>query len=406
VYWILDIVRPQFMFGWAGAQGAFSQIVALATIAGWAVKGFGTWRFGRGRPIVVLMIGYFVWSGLSALAASNGSVALGFMTEQSKRVLMFIIAVTLVDSPSRVKTLIWVVAGSAGYLAFEMNLRYFGGFNEIQLLGYGGMDNNSMALAMVTCLAPAVFVGLYAKPLWQKALAFGAAAFIGHAILLTFSRGGMLGLLVSGVGAFIVLPKRPRYLMPMFLAFLIALRFTGPELRGRYSTAFAQEQDLDYSAQSRLELWTDCLKVMEKYPLLGAGPDHFGIIAPEFGWPAGKEAHSLWLQVGAELGVPAMVLLVLFYGLTIVRLWPVRRAGGDTDPWRTVVAFIAITSLTGFAAASQFVTMEGLETPMYIAVIAVGTLRQTRTEPSREVSKTIEQAAAARRARPIWAAPV
>jgi hypothetical protein len=405
-YWILDIVRPQYMFGWAGAQGAFSQIVAIATITGWALKGFGSWRFGRGKAIVVLILSYFVWSGLSALAASNGSVALGFMTEQSKRVMMFIIAVTLVDSPSRVKSLIWVVACSAGYVALEMNLRYFGGFNEIQVLGYGGMDNNSMALAMVTCLAPAVFVGFYAKPYWQKALAFAAAAFIGHAILLTFSRGGMLALLVAGAGALMALPKRPRYLVPMVLALLIALRFTGPELRDRYSTAFAQEEELDYSAQSRIVLWTDSIQVMKKYPLLGAGPDHFGIIAPEFGWPAGKEAHSLWLQVGAELGVPAMLMLVLFYGLTILKLWPVRRFGDDADPWQRYVAYLAITSLAGFAAAAQFVTMEGLETPMYIAVIAVGTLRQTRTELPRQALKPVSVPAAARRARPIWAAPV
>ena len=42
IYWIFDIVSPQYMFGWAGVQGPFSQIIAVATILGWAAKGFGT----------------------------------------------------------------------------------------------------------------------------------------------------------------------------------------------------------------------------------------------------------------------------------------------------------------------------------------------------------------------------
>lgn len=377
IYWIFDIVRPQYMFAWAGAQGSFSQVIAIATIIGWALKGFGTWRFGRGRFLVALFVASGGWGLLSALGAPDQGVALAFVRELAKRTTMFLLAVTLADSAARLKALAWVIAGSAGYVALELNLRYLAGFNEANAIGYGGMDNNSLAISLVTCLGPALFLGLYVKPWWQKGLAFGSAAFMGHGVLLTFSRGGLLGLIIAGAAAMLVAPKRPRYLFAMAVALALALRFAGPELRDRFDTTFSTEEERDYSAQNRVDLWMDCLQVMRKYPILGAGPDHFPLIAEEFGWPRGKEAHSLWLQLGAEIGVPGLALLALSYGLAVKRVWPLARARTTTEPglWAQHAACMVVASLCGFVVSAQFVTMEGLETPLYLVVLAVGTLR-------------------------------
>lgn len=377
IYWIFDIVRPQYMFGWAGTTGSFSEVIAIGTIIGWALKGFGNWQFGRGRALVVLFIAYGFWGILSAVAAPDHEVALNFVREVAKRSTMFMLAVTLADSRERLKMLTWSVVGSAGYLGLEFNLRYLGGFNEVNALGYGGMDNNSLAIMLVTCLGPAIFLGLYVKPLWEKGLAFASAALIGHTVLLTFSRGGLLGLIVAGTAAALIVPKRPRYVIAMVVALALGLRLAGPELRTRFDSSFSAEQERDYSAQSRVDLWRDCLLVMQRYPILGVGPDHFPLVAEEFGWPKGKEAHSLWLQVGAEIGVPGMLLLALLYLLTMKRMWRLARGrpGGEPELWAQHAACMVVSSLAGFVVSAQFVTMEGLETPLYVVVIAVGTLR-------------------------------
>jgi probable O-glycosylation ligase (exosortase A-associated) len=375
IYWIFDIVRPQYMFAWAGTQGSFSEVIAIGTMAGWIFKGGGNWRFGRGRVVVLLFAAYCVWVVFSAASASNQSVALNFVEGQAKRALMFAIAVTLADSHARLIQLAWVLVGSAGYLALEMNQRYLGGFNEVAQ-GYGGMDNNSIAISLVTCLGPAVFLGLYAKKRWHKAVALGSAALIGHTVLLTFSRGGLLGMLAAAAAALVFGPKRPRHLLAMVVAIGLGLQLAGPEVRARFATAFAENSERDSSAQSRLDLWMDCVEVMKKYPILGIGPDHFPLVAAEFGWPDGKEAHSLWFQMGAEVGIPGMLFLIAFY---VTAIWRLRRGAisrpVDGDRWTHFAALMVITSLVGFAVSAQFVTMEGLETPLYVAVIAVGTLR-------------------------------
>jgi O-antigen ligase len=378
------------MFAWAGADGSFSEVVAIATLTGWGLKGFGTWKFGRGSVLVGLFCAYSAWMVISALGAADGTVAFDALREHFKHLIMFIVAATLADSPRRVAQLAWVIAGSAGYLSLEMNLQYLGGFNEIQQLGYGGMDNNSIAVSLVTCLGPALFLGLRSRALWEKGFAFAAAALIAHTVMLTFSRGGMLAMIVAGVAAFIAIPKRPRYLVPVALAIALGLRLAGPELRDRFATAFAEDEERDYSAQSRVELWMDCVKVMQKYPVLGVGPDHFPLIAGEFGWPRGKEAHSLWLQIGAEIGIPGMSLLVLFYGFALWRLWRLARARtGETALWSRDTAGMVLTSLAGFVVAAQFVTMEGLETPLYIMVLAIGTLRSVAVSGERAKTLTV-----------------
>jgi O-antigen ligase len=388
VYWILDIVRPQYMFAWAGTEGSFSEIVAVATLIGWALKGFGTWDLGRGRLIFALLVANGLFVLLSAAAAPYQDVALAFLIEQLKRTLLFTIAITTADSVLRVKQLAWVMTGSAGYLGLELNLRYLGGFNEAQTFGYGGMDNNSLAISLLTCFGVALFLGFHSRVWWQKAIAFGCTALISHTILLTFSRGGMLGLIVAGVAAIAIAPKRPKYLLPLAGAALVVLSLTGPEVRARFESSFAEDRDRDESAQSRVELWMDCVEVMEKYPLLGAGPDHFGLIAPEFGWPRGKEAHSLWFQSGAEIGLPGVLSLLMFYLVAIWRLARLVRTStaSEEDRWTRHAACMVVTSLAAFVVSVQFVTMEGLETPLYVVAIAVATLRLVPSRRAQEVT--------------------
>jgi probable O-glycosylation ligase (exosortase A-associated) len=405
IFWLFDIVRPQYMFGWAGLQGDFSQVVALGTLAGWALKRFGTWNLGRGKFIYGLFVAHGVWVLLSALFASNHDVALAFVIEHLKRTLMFTVAITTADSIRRMETLAWVITGSAGLVAYGLNMRYLGGTNEAQQVGWAGMDNNCLAISMVTCLAVAVFLGLYARPLWQKAAALGAAALIGHTVLLTFSRGGMLGLIVAGIAAFAVVPKRPRYLAPVAAAAIVAIVLAGPQVRQRFMTSMDEQRD--YSAQSRLELWLDCLEVMRRYPVFGVGPAHFPLIAAEFGWPEGKEAHSLWVQLSAEIGLVGALLLLLFYVISMRRLWPLARATAATDDERWVhhAACMVVTALAGFVISVQFVSLVGLEAPVYVVAIAVATLRYVSQEHRVPVTAAVVTVPAAARSRSVSGRP-
>ena len=202
------------------------------------------------------------------------------------------------------------------------------------------MDNNSYAISLVTCTGLAGFLAWHSERWWQKALAAGSAAFMGHAVLFSFSRGGMLGLIVLAVVAFAVMPKGPKEYMAFALAVAVGLGLAGKEVRERFGTSFAEEDGTrEASAESRLVLWAACWDTIQKNPVFGVGPDHMPLRMEQYGFKKGKEAHTLWLQIGAELGLPGMFLLMSYYGLCLVRLWPIARGKtAVSDPWLAYLA--------------------------------------------------------------------
>jgi len=46
VYVCFAIIRPEFMWSWSVPEGNYSRIVAMGLLVGWAIRGFGRWRFG------------------------------------------------------------------------------------------------------------------------------------------------------------------------------------------------------------------------------------------------------------------------------------------------------------------------------------------------------------------------
>jgi probable O-glycosylation ligase (exosortase A-associated) len=376
VYVGLAVLRPQYIFGFAGDLSSLSLYVGGASLIGWAGRGFGSWRVGRARPIIVALLAFFVWYTLSALQALDQSRALPFVVELSKLVLPFLVGVTMMKGEKDWRPLLWTIVLAQGYVGFEQNLNYvFKGFNSAAD-GFGGMDNNFFAVSLVSVLGPAIALMLSSKTWFSRGLAGLAAALILHTILLTFSRGAMLGLVAVGITAFVLMPKRPIYLTGLLVTVLLAVQFTGPQLYARYSTILASEEDRDASAESRLDLWKDCLKVIEAQPVFGVGPANWKVVAASYGWPEGKSAHSVWMETAAEVGVPGVLALMMFFGFAVVRLWPIARQRlTEENRYEVALATGIILSIVGFAVAGQFVSAPALEPPYYIVMLGAAMLK-------------------------------
>jgi O-antigen ligase len=366
IYTIFSLVRPQQLFAFAGNLAGISEVIGVATLIGWVFKGLGDWNFRRSSPHVWLLLGFFLFTCLSALFADNGLIAQDYVIQRLKIVVMFLVGLTLIDSMAWVRRLAWALVIAQGYVGFEMNLSYVNGYNlaaENGLLG----DNNSFAISMVGGLGPAIFLGISAKQWWKKGVAFTCAALILHTVLLTFSRGGMLALIVTGAVVFVMMPKRLSMLLPVVLAAGLTVRLMGPEVTARFMTTFAEGEERDSSAESRLDLWADCLELVRRHPITGVGPSHFPLVAPEFGWPPGKSAHSTWMQAAAELGVPATFFFLAFnvYGMWRGLVMARRHARDELGPFGLYV----FSGMAGYIVAAQFVSIEGLELPYYTVLI-------------------------------------
>ncbi|MCC7009110.1 MAG: O-antigen ligase family protein [Acidobacteria bacterium] len=376
VYVGLAILRPQFIFGFAGDLTGLSWIVGVAVLIGWALQGFGSWKFGKAWPVIVPLLAFVGWYALSAALALEPEISLATIEGLAKLVLPVLVGLTLMKRESEWRPMLWTIVLAQGYVGFEMNSNYLiKGYNTAAI-GFGGMDNNFFGASLVTSLGPAVTLMISSRTWRTRALAGLAAAFILHTILLTFSRGAMVGLLAVGVVAFVMMPKRPLQVGALAATALVALYFTGPELLSRYATTFVSEGERDSSAESRLDLWRDCLQVANDYPAFGVGPANWRVIAARYGWPAGKSAHSVWMETAAELGYPGAFWLLAFFLIAAIRLWPVARSTLTPDNrYAVVLASGVVLGIVGFVVSGQFVSAPGLEPPYYLAMLGAAMLK-------------------------------
>jgi O-antigen ligase len=176
-----------------------------------------------------------------------------------------------------------------------------------------------------------------------------------------------------------MIPKRPKQVGALLLTALITFWFTGPELYERYASTFAEEKERDASAESRVDLWRDCLKVVAEYPMFGVGPTNWRFVAARYGWPEGKSAHSVWMETAAEVGIPGALVLLCFFGFAAIRLWPIARARlTDTNRYEVILASGVILSIVGFSVSGQFVSVPGLEVPYYVVMLGAAMLKTAR----------------------------
>ena len=392
VYFAFAIITPESMWHWAVPPGHYSRTVALALLAGWVLQSFGSWRFYGAKPLVYSIIGFWVWALISARMSDYVGHSMPFITSFAKILLPILVGATTIQTVGQIKALAWTLTLSQAYIAYDFNVAYtFHNFNRVTApIAYANMDNNSLCIAMVTGCGLAFFLALRDKVLWRRWMLFILAALLAHVPMFGESRGAMLALVVTGVATFIIIPREPKHYAIFILAIVIGLRLAGAAVVERFATIFVEGEERDYSAQSRLDLWKGCADLMLQYPLLGVGPDNWPLYAPDYGFPKGKEAHSVWFQTGAELGIPGLGFLLTWYVLTCWKLLQLVRKPGYMDPFLLDAARMVIAALVAFGVSASFVSLEGLELPYYVTLLGVCTIK-IATSPKHQREMYIKQ---------------
>jgi probable O-glycosylation ligase (exosortase A-associated) len=377
IYVSFAILRPETLWFWSVPQGGnYSRILAGGMLLGWALHGFGRWRLGPARGIVGAVLLFWLWSILGAAFAPHKDAAWLFVEDISKIVLPLLVGFTVIESKEQLNQLVWVIVASQGYVSWEANSLYFStptfGFELLEAMA--GVGRAVLGTSLVCTIPLAVFLVLTARATWQRGLALLCLVLIGHTVFLTFSRGALLGLLGSGFVFFLLMPRKGQYVWVLPVVAFVGFMMTGPQVWQRFGTVFSDTKQRDASAQSRIELWQNCLAIIPQRPLMGVGPDHFLLVSRKFGWDKPKEAHNLWLQIAAELGLPGVLGLFGYYALTGRRLLPLARRGSD-DPWFQWAAVSVVSALAGFLICSCFVTVQRLEVPYYVALVGASLIK-------------------------------
>jgi O-antigen ligase len=159
-------------------------------------------------------------------------------------------------------------------------------------------------------------------------------------VILSFSRGAAVGLAVLVIALLAMRMIRARYVLVVVIALALILvafpQYTNrlTSLAGVGGFESAGSSAVDNSLLSRITETAAAALVMVDHPVIGVGPAMFPTYYEAYANTVGilvrndaeREAHNLYLGVGAELGVPGLIVFLLV-GLSTVRmLFKARRA--------------------------------------------------------------------------------
>jgi len=205
-------------------------------------------------------------------------------------------------------------------------------------------------------LIPAVVLSLVAIFAWQswvkKALASTMLIVNSACLVLTFSRGGWIGLLVAVFTAMILLvywwslqmpPFWRTWSLPIMLGGLLgllvlAVLFVEP-VRLRVFSIFADRQDS--SNNFRRNVWDAVFEMIRDRPIIGIGPGHnsFNKVYPLYQRPrySALSAYSILLEVAVEMGFVGLTcflwLIVVTFNTAFLQLRRLRQSRNIQGFW-------------------------------------------------------------------------
>lgn len=366
---IMAFVNPH-SYAWGVETLPWAQMVILPTIAGVLVFNREGWDALKTRE-GLLIIALWGWFGITTLVSTNdpmfqhhSSYTIQRWTDVSKILFATILTIPVLNSFERLRMFVLVVAGCFGVFILKSVpfMILSGGAYRI----YGPpdsmiADNNDFGLALNMTLPLFFFLAqTESRPWLKRVLVFLALATI-PAILFTYSRGALVGLLAIGALMFIRLPMQQRLLMtPVILIGLTVAVVFAPD-SWQYRMKSITNYSTDSSAQGRLNAWRFAINLAADYPIRGGG---FGTFTEElysrYSFVRTEEAltaHSVYFQLLADHGYVGLLLYLALMGsafLTTSRLYKQAEMRDDSVAMRYANMFRF--SLIGFAASGAFLS--------------------------------------------------
>ncbi len=383
VYYLFAVLRPQFLWQWVPLpELGWSRYVAIATVAATFAASFDIipfvppgverirGKFGRSQVLIAL---FASWIFVTYFTARDQNQAFDYFIEYIKLFAMMAVSMVLLCTFDQIYRLLLIAVITLAYISYEVNVLYFStGYLGIYRNGYGGLDNNGAGLMLAMGVPGCILLWDGIRSRWRWFFLALVPVTV-HAVLMTYSRGAMLSLLV--VSPLIAVRCQRRLQMAVFGAvlFLGAIPvLAGPEIQARFFTLENTEED--DSANSRRMSWAAAWNMAKDNPIFGVGIRNANLLSYQYGADMeGRTIHSQYLQIAADNGFVGLGL----YLAMIASVWAdtrfCRRAvkGKDDVQSRRIylVATGVETSMVVFCFGGAFLSLENFELPFLMLLL-------------------------------------
>jgi O-antigen ligase len=326
LFTLLLYLRPQEMF--PEVFGTFPLVKVVAIVA---MLSYLAAKLAKGEQLTILplelkMIGVIALLGVifTPLAEdTQGSLDM-LLDLFIKVIIIFVLMINLITTRKRLRSMMSLIVVCGAILAFLAVKSYLiGEFVTIEkknvgvvglrIVGaVGGIfgNPNDLAISFDLLLPLAVALALTSSGL-KRVVYFACALLFAAGVVVTFSRGGFLGL-VAMVGVLLwKISHQNRALMTMaFIVMFGVFVFAMPSgYTGRISSIFNIGEDPTGSAETRRDMLERAAIVAAHHPIIGIGMGNFHIYSIHE-----HVAHNSYLEIAAELGLAGLAAyLVLVF---------------------------------------------------------------------------------------------
>ena len=216
-----------------------------------------------------------------------------------------------------------------------------------------------------------------------------AMVLTGITVLGTYSRGGLIGLVIVSVALLFKSRRRVALGVALVIIGATAYHFMPPQWTERMGTL--QEAKQTDSGQTRIQSWEFATNVALHRPLVGGG---FNVYQSNAMWqaygPAGanpRAIHSIYFRVLGEQGFPGLFLFaaLLVTSYRSCRLVRKRTRDSSEQRWAFDLASMLQVSLVAFMVSGAFLPMTYFDLTyqlMALCALLEFRVRDAETQPS------------------------
>lgn len=225
-------------------------------------------------------------------------------------------------------------------------------FEDIKFRAYSTFANPNVLGEYLLLTIPFAFAYIInGKSLVTKFISFGIFSVMILCLLLTYSRGCYIGILLA-VGVFLVLWDK-RFIWFAFIGLLLLPLVMPESIINRFTSIGNLE---DSSTSYRVNIWLGTINMLKDYWICGTGPgiDAFNQVYPLYSYNtiAAPHSHNLFLQLMCDAGIIGVgtfiAILYKFFRTTCSYL------SVETDKESRVFIIASIAAIIGFAVQSMF----------------------------------------------------
>ncbi len=365
----IEYVRPQDLFGIGFLRPAF---IIVLVLFGFILKNNG---IEKSKCDQIRMMWYFIFLlSLYIPFAVNNFHAYNTTVLMLKYMPVIISIIICVNSLERLKVF----------------MRYFTGFMiyvSVYSLNHNGMgsgsffvDENDVSLYINMILPFCYFFFLIEKNIKYKILYLSGLVFGLMAVVISFSRGGFVGLVAV---FFVIWLLSPRKFLSLVLVAIIGstiFMYSGDKYINEMSTVTNTKES---TASARIKSWETAWIMFLDNPL-GVGGNNFQWRFDEYQagrfsrGMTGRVAHSLWFTLIPELGIFGIIIFYKLLRYNIRDILKIKTKGKTNDPdvkYFNAMSYSFMAAFAGYFASGTFISVLYYPHYWYFLAIIVATVR-------------------------------